>query len=143
MKSFVYHIQLNVNSSKVSFPFYEDFLTYLGYKTVFKNDSVLGMGNNHNADIWLIETQESYKKNRYHRKNTGLNHIAFGVNYKEDVDNFANDFLLPRNIKPIYDSPKEYPEYEKGYYAVFFEDPDRVKLEVTYKPGFFEKTSKQ
>ncbi|TMI54977.1 bleomycin resistance protein, partial [Candidatus Bathyarchaeota archaeon] len=28
--------------------------------------------------------------------------------------------------------PKEYPEYRKGYYAVYFEDPDRIKLEFVH-----------
>ena len=42
--------------------------------------------------------------------------------------------MRPRRIAPLYDSPREYPEYRPGYYAVFFEDPDRLKLEVTYVP---------
>ena len=29
-------------------------------------------------------------------------------------------------------SPVEFPEYHVGYYAVFFEDSDRIKLEVVY-----------
>jgi hypothetical protein len=50
------------------------------------------------------------------------------------VDVFVADFLRPRDIAPLYDSPREYPEYRPGYYAVFFEDPDRLKLEVAHVP---------
>jgi hypothetical protein len=32
----------------------------------------------------------------------------------------------------LYGGPKEYPEYRKGYYAVYFEDPDRIKLEFVH-----------
>jgi hypothetical protein len=37
---------------------------------------------------------------------------------------------LPNKIKVLYDGPKEYPDYSNGYYAVYFEDPDRIKLEL-------------
>ena len=30
--------------------------------------------------------------------------------------------------------PRDFPEYSPGYYAVFFEDPDRLKLEVAHVP---------
>ena len=29
----------------------------------------------------------------------------------------------------MLDAPAEYPQYGKGYYAVFFADPDGLKLE--------------
>ena len=70
----------------------------------------------------------------FHRKRTGLNHLAFRVPHREDVDRFANDFLAPRGLAPLYETPREFPEYRPGYYAVFFEDPDRLKLEVVHIP---------
>ncbi|TMJ94434.1 MAG: hypothetical protein E6G67_09530 [Actinobacteria bacterium] len=30
----------------------------------------------------------------------------------------------------VTDGPAEFPQYRKGYYAVFFEDPDGLKLEI-------------
>ncbi len=138
MKSFVYHIQINVSAKKKSFDFYKDLLGVLGYKKIMEGDWGFGMGNG-STDIWIDNTQTKYKKNKFHRKNTGLNHIAFGVSSKKDVDKFMEKFLEPRDIKPLYDSPREYPEYTKDYYAVFFEDPDRIKIEVAYIPGFERK----
>jgi hypothetical protein len=35
----------------------------------------------------------------------------------------------------ILDAPAEYPQYAPGYYAVFFADPDGLKLEVVYEPS--------
>jgi len=72
------------------------------------------------------------KANGYHRKNIGVNHLAFGVSKKEDVDKFYQNFLIPNGIKPLYNSPKQFPEYTEKYYAVFFEDPDRIKLEIVF-----------
>jgi glyoxylase I family protein len=34
---------------------------------------------------------------------------------------------------PILDPPAEY-DYTPGYYAVFFADPDGLKLEVVFEP---------
>jgi hypothetical protein len=41
---------------------------------------------------------------------------------------------LPRKVPILYGGTKEWPEYEGGYYAVYFEDPDRTKLELEYTP---------
>ena len=35
----------------------------------------------------------------------------------------------------VLDPPAEYPQYGPGYYAVFFADPDGIKLECVYLPG--------
>ena len=133
MRSFVYHIEIRVSDSKVSFPFYKDFLGYLDYKISFEDKTTLGMTNG-TCDVWMIQTEDKYKGNKYHRKNVGFNHIAFGVYSKDGVDTFVKEFLESKNIKPLYNSPKEFKEYQDGYYAVYFEDPDKIKLEVTYIP---------
>ena len=104
-------------------------------KISLEDKTTLGMTNG-TCDVWIIQTADKYKENKYHRKNTGLNHIAFGVYSKEDVDTFVKEFLEPKNIKPLYNSPKEFKEYQDGYYAVYFEGPDRIKLEVVYIPKF-------
>ncbi len=135
MKSFVYHIQISVSDSTKSFSFYKDLLGYLDYKISCEDETTLGMANG-TCDVWVIQTDENYKENKYHRKNVGLNHIALGVYSKDDVDKFVEEFLKPRNINPLYNSPKEFKEYQEGYYAVYFEDPDRIKLEVVYIPRF-------
>ncbi|HVQ74394.1 MAG TPA: hypothetical protein VMT79_02540 [Candidatus Binatia bacterium] len=70
-----------------------------------------------------------------HRKRPGLNHVAFGVSARADVDRFAREFLAPRGLATLYATPREFPEYRPGYYAVFFEDPDRLKLEIAHVPG--------
>lgn len=135
MNSFIYHIQINVSDKGKSFGFYKDLLKYLGYNFVYEGKDDFGMTNG-GTDIWVIETAKKHKEAGYHRKRTGVNHICFGVGSKEEVDKFKDEFLSSRKIATLYNSPKEYPEYTEGYYAVFFEDPDRIKLEITYIPGF-------
>jgi hypothetical protein len=48
------------------------------------------------------------------------------------VDRF-HEFLVREGI-PVLDAPAEYPEYGAGYYAVFFADPDGMKLELVHFP---------
>jgi catechol 2,3-dioxygenase-like lactoylglutathione lyase family enzyme len=132
MKTSLYHIHLNVSDAKVSLPFYKDLFAYFEYKIIDESPEHIGVSNG-TTDLWIIETEKVYRKNKFHRKNTGINHLAFRLNSKEDVDKFTNDFLKPKGISTLYDTPKIFPEYGGEYYAVFFEDPDRMKLEVMFK----------
>ena len=143
MKASVYHIQINAGSAKKSLLFYKKLLGYFEYKIIDESKGHIGMSNG-SVDFWIIETEKKHKEKTYHRKASGLNHVAFRVSSKEDVDRFAKEFLRKENVKTLYDSPRDYPEYTKEYYAVFFEDPDRVKLEVAYVPkkATFNKSKK-
>jgi catechol 2,3-dioxygenase-like lactoylglutathione lyase family enzyme len=132
MKTSLYHIQINIADAKKSIPFYKDLFGYFEYNIIDQSESHLGVSNG-TTDFWFIETEESFKTSTFHRKNTGLNHVAFQVENRVDVDTFVEEFLKPKNITPLYNSPKEYPEYTENYYTVFFEDPDRVKIEVMFK----------
>jgi catechol 2,3-dioxygenase-like lactoylglutathione lyase family enzyme len=70
---------------------------------------------------------------KFHRKRTGLGHIAFLVESAEMVDQFVKDFLVPHGIEPLYRGAMTPTGYPPGYYAVYFEDPDRIKVEVVYE----------
>lgn len=133
MKARVYHVQVNVRDASRSLPFWKAVLGYLEYRTVHEEGDVAGFSNG-TTDLWLIGTEEAHAGAGFHRKRAGLNHVAFRVERREDVDRFRREFLLPRGIPTLYDTPREFPEYAPGYYAVFFEDPDRIKLEVTHVP---------
>jgi catechol 2,3-dioxygenase-like lactoylglutathione lyase family enzyme len=129
MKAHFYHIQLNVSTK--SLVFYRDLFAYLEYKVIDESEDYIGVSDG-KTDFWIMKTEPKYETNNYHRKNTGINHIAFKVSSKVDVDTFCNEFLKPRNIPHLYDSPKLFPRYSPDYYAVYFEDPDRIKLEIVF-----------
>jgi catechol 2,3-dioxygenase-like lactoylglutathione lyase family enzyme len=61
----------------------------------------------------------------------GLHHLAFHADSRADVDRFYR--LLQEMQATILDEPAEY-DYTPGYYAVFFADPDGLKLEVVHEP---------
>ncbi len=134
MTAVLYHLQLNVADAARSIPFYKACLGWLGFDRVLdEGPAHLGIGNGH-TDLWVMQTEGRHRAQPFHRKRGGLNHVAFRVPSREDVDRFHREFLQPRRIPTLYGSPKAYPEYREGYYAVFFEDPDRLKLEVAFVP---------
>ncbi len=124
------HVEINVSNFETSKAFYQGFLEWLGYKQIVAGKDYAGWGNGE-TEIFLTYL-ERYKESGFHRQRVGLNHIAFQAISKDDVDRLHSEFLVPRSIKVLYGGPKEYPEYRKGYYAVYFEDPDRIKLEFVH-----------
>jgi catechol 2,3-dioxygenase-like lactoylglutathione lyase family enzyme len=133
VKATVYHLQINVRDAAISVPFYRDLLAYFEYRVVMGTADILGMSNG-TTDFWIMRTPPPHAVAPVHRKNPGLNHVAFRVGARTDVDRFHDEFLKPRAIAVLYGGPRDYPEYRPGYYATFFEDPDRLKLEVAYVP---------
>ncbi len=131
MKGKIIHIQVNVSDFEVSKKFYSEMFEVLGWKKFMEEESIISWVND-DFSFWIVETEPKFKNNKFHRKNTGLNHIAFRVNSKQEVDEFFRKFISNKKKIVLYNSPKAYPEYGENYYAVYFEDPDRIKLEVTY-----------
>lgn len=134
MKPFLYHIDIRVSNFRRSFPFYRALFRWLGWKQIDAGKDYCGYSDGRSG-MWVIATESKYRKPPFHRKRTGLNHIAFCVPSRAAVNKFHREFLKSKHARVLYGGPKEYPEYHQGYYAVFFEDPDRIKLEVAHIPG--------
>jgi catechol 2,3-dioxygenase-like lactoylglutathione lyase family enzyme len=134
VKASLYHVQINVRDAGRSLPFYKALLGYLEYRTVHESDTVAGFSGR-GADIWIMVAHPAHAGHGFHRKRPGLNHVAFRVERRDEVDRFRDEFMTPHRLGALYDTPRNFPEYRPGYYAVFFEDPDRLKLEVAHIPG--------
>ncbi|MFC1649526.1 VOC family protein [Patescibacteria group bacterium] len=131
MKSILGHVYLYVSDLSKSYDFYNELLKYLEYNEIVKADWGFAYTSN-GTSIWFEKTPKKYKEDGYHRKRIGLNHLAFRVASKADVNKFHKDFIKKNKLKTLYNSPKKFPEYSKDYYAVYFEDPDRIKIEVAF-----------
>lgn len=131
MKSKIAHVYLYVSNLDKSYEFYKRLLEYLGYKQMVKEDWGFAFDNDE-TNIWFEQTPKNHQSKGYHRKRTGLNHLAFRVSSKKNVDKFYKEFIKTNKISTLYNTPKAFPEYSRSYYAVFFEDPDRIKTEVVY-----------
>ena len=79
--------------------------------------------------IGLREAQS--EEGPYDRYSLGLHHLCIRVSSREVVDERAA--WLREWGAEIESGPKEY-GYRPGYYAVFFYDPDGIKLELMHVP---------
>lgn len=123
----VHHIELYVSNLEKSLSFWDWFLLELGYEPFQE----WGEGKSYKLDdtyLVFVQTEENYLHPTYHRKRTGLNHLAFYGESKEHIDELTNK-LIDDNREILYKDRHPYAG-GKGYYAVFFEDPDRIKVEV-------------
>ena len=134
VRGLVHHIDLTVTDRERSRRFYDAVLGFLGYRRSADHD--------HGSDwdregepfhsIGIIEARGEGAKRTHDRYSPGLHHFAMRAKSRDDVD------ALFRKLKKfgaeILDPPAEYPEYGKGYYAVFFADADGMKLEYAYTP---------
>ena len=58
----------------------------------------------------------------------GLNHLAFKVKGRDAVDNLRR-YCLAKGITSLYDEKYPFANGDTDYYALFVEDPDRIKVE--------------
>jgi catechol 2,3-dioxygenase-like lactoylglutathione lyase family enzyme len=131
MKAIVGHIGINVSNDQESFRFWKSLLVFLDFQ-------IMPDGNHFDAAdgrtyLCVQVTKPGYEAPLFHRKRTGLSHLAFRVESAAMVDEFVTTFLEPRAIAPLYGGAQTPAGYPAGYYAVYFEDPDRIKVEVYWE----------
>ena len=132
----IHHLDLVVSDLERGLGFYRELLGPLGYVREGpirgeRGERVVYLGHiaEHTA-VGLREAQsEAGKHDRYA---VGVHHVAFGVPSRETVDERAA-WLRERGAE-IESGPEEY-DYILGYYAVFFYDPDGIKLEIVHVPA--------
>jgi len=130
----VHHFQIQVSNIQKSAPFYGELLGRLGFTKVFEMEGMV-QWQKEGTRIIVAQSPKRFLTDGYHRKRVGLNHLAFRAPSPAAVDELYRNFLLPKRIPTLYGGPKEWNDYDPGYYAVYFEDPDRIKLELVYVPG--------
>ena len=135
-KSPVHHLDLNVSDLRRSHNFYEQLLTQLGYRQVNYSSAEESDGfdwlapdslGRFSLGLYLAKHPAAYD-----RRARGIHHIAFAAPTRGAVDELYQTLLAMKAT--ILDPPREYPQYEPGYYAVFFLDPDGIKLEYVFTP---------
>jgi glyoxylase I family protein len=130
----VHHVDLVVSSIERSLPFYTELLGPLGYHRVGQVEGERGETiwyvSGPGTSIGLREAQSESES--YDRYRVGLHHLAFEAESRSMVDDRAA--WLRSYGAEIESEPQEY-TYIPGYYAVFFYDPDGLKLEIVHVPG--------
>jgi catechol 2,3-dioxygenase-like lactoylglutathione lyase family enzyme len=128
MRGAIHHVELYVSDLQHSVAFWGWLLGELGYTEYQawpEGRSWILSG----TYIVLVQTPPDQIGAGYHRRRTGLNHIAFQVESRQAVDDFTAQ-LRERGVEVLYEDRHPYAGGGDSY-AVFFEDPDRIKLEIS------------
>ncbi|MDY0395539.1 VOC family protein [Virgibacillus halophilus] len=132
-KGLLHHMEIYVSDLKRSADFWGWFLEDLGYSVFqkWKGGQSWKLGDTY---IVFVQAEERFLDVPYHRCRVGLNHVAFQADSRKHVDDMTNK-LKNKGITLLY--AKQHPFAGGGdHYAVYFEDPDRIKVELVAPERF-------
>lgn len=123
----IHHIEIYVSDLEQTIEFWNWFLNDLAYVVYQKwdNGQSWKLGESY---IVFVQAEERFLDVAYHRCRVGLNHLAFHARSRQHVDQITEK-LIKKGVPILY--PDTHPHAGgKDHYAVYFEDPDRIKVEL-------------
>lgn len=125
------HTIITVNNYDRAGRFYGWLLPQLGYSGGEYDYGTMKGWMGKGMSFWVKKADARFATDTFSKDRVGLCEIAFKGEGRAQIDALAKD--IEANGGTILDPPKEY-DYAPGYYAVFFTDPDGIKLEVVHIP---------
>jgi len=130
------HLDLVVTDLERSLAFYTELLGPLGFTETSeivgeRGERVIYISGAGDPEVSLRERKSDAHAVPYDRYAVGIHHVAFVADERGQVDERAA--WLREQGAEIESGPEEY-DYAPGYYAVFFYDPDGLKLEIVHRP---------
>jgi len=122
------HVYVTVSDLARSEAFYDRVMTVLGYRKM--RSTIAGDPHVHfyNRQFGFSLRPARSGAPGHDPYAPGLHHFCFRVDDEKAVDRAAAA-LRAAGVEPT--APRYYPEYATDYYALFFVDPDGVRLEIT------------
>jgi catechol 2,3-dioxygenase-like lactoylglutathione lyase family enzyme len=117
------HLAIRVSNLEDSKAFYHPLFAFLGFELLGDYGDMVGWTNK-KTRFWIGQADGEGRKRQYRIGDVGIHHYAFELRSRRDVD--ALQRFLEENDVTIVDPADE---YYNDYYAVFFLDPDGLKLE--------------
>jgi catechol 2,3-dioxygenase-like lactoylglutathione lyase family enzyme len=122
------HLVLSVGDLARSKDFYDKVLGFLGFKLTYDGGGFVGWSNRKTL-FWIAQADAQGRTRKHRKGDIGFHHYAFELASRSAVDELGA--FLERNGMVIADPPDTYNGDEK-YYAVFFHDPDGMRLEAMH-----------
>lgn len=138
----LHHVEIYVSDIKKTRGFWEWLLCHhLGYEIFQQWDQGISFIPTENQGaciagplppappyIVFVQAEERFLNVQYHRCRPGLNHFAFYGRDRHHIDSLTDE-LRQRGCTILYEDRHPFAGGE-DYYAVYFEDPERIKVEV-------------
>lgn len=121
------HVEVYVGELRRSCEFWGWLLEGLGYEPYqsWEQGRSWRLGGTY---LVFVQTGADGLQAGYDRRRIGLNHLAFRVSDPAAVDRFTEE-LRGRGVRVLYQDRHPHAG-GPDHYAVFFEDPDRIKVEL-------------
>jgi catechol 2,3-dioxygenase-like lactoylglutathione lyase family enzyme len=127
----VAHTFITASDFEASVAFYRQLLPFLGMTIVADSaDTFYGVGGR--TGFGIRRPLPEHVGAKYEQFRIGLHHQCWRARERADVDE-VHTFLVSIGAKIVH-PPQDEP-WAPGYYAVLFEDPDGMRLEVNHVPG--------
>ena len=124
----LHHIEIYVSNVRTSHTFWTALLGQIGYEESSHWDDGFTLARGDDAYLTFVQVAEKHALRRFHRSGVGLNHLAFRVKDGEAVDRLRN-YCRENGVPCLYDDRYPFANGGNDYYALFIEDPDRIKVE--------------
>ena len=122
------HLVLSVSDLARSKDFYDKVLVFLGFKLKHDMGGFTGWSNGKTL-FWIAQADSQGAKRKHRKGDIGFHHYAFELESPKAVD--ALGAFLEKHDLAVADPPDSY-NGDDQYYAVFFHDPDGMRLEAMH-----------
>jgi catechol 2,3-dioxygenase-like lactoylglutathione lyase family enzyme len=122
------HLVLSVGDLARSRDFYDTVLGFLGFKLTYDGGGFVGWSNRKTL-FWIAQADTQGRKRRHRKGDIGFHHYAFELASRKAVDDLGA--FLAQHGFTVADPPDSY-NGDDRYYAVFFHDPDGMRLEAMH-----------
>ena len=123
----IHHIEIYVADLAESEKFLGWLLESLGYTPYQKWDKGISWQLK-GQYLVFVQAESQFTESGYHRKRIGLNHLAFNVESSANVDDYKVK-LEERGSRILYVDKHPYAGGSENY-AIYFEDPNGIKVEL-------------
>lgn len=130
----LHHVEIYVSNLDISHRFWTSVLAQIGYQESGRWDGGFTLAHGDDAYLTFVQVMEKHALRDYHRCGVGLNHLAFRVKDRAAVDGLRH-FCQENGISCLYDDQYPFANGGDDYYALFIEDPDRIKVEFVAMPA--------
>jgi len=122
------HLVLSVGDLARSKAYYGRVLGFLGFSLKYELGDFAGWSNGKTL-FWIAQADSAGRKRKHRKGDIGFHHYAFELESRAAVD--ALGAFLEQEGLPVADPPGSY-NGDNQYYAVFFHDPDGMRLEAMH-----------